>query len=100
MPCSTVRSWKRRGLLKVPGATAAATPLPVEPPREPARLPPTWQRSLHHEWAHLVAADGLAVCSAAVPLGSRWFPAEETRRCKRCMGWERKNSPQASSEVM
>ena len=50
--------------------------------------PPTaeWMRSLHHDWAHLIEPNGVALCSARIPMGSMWHPAEETRRCKRCQG--------------
>jgi len=54
---------------------------------------PEWKRSLHHDSAHLVFKDGTAACGANNALGIQWFPAEETRKCKRCMGWQAKENP-------
>lgn len=84
IPLGTLKSWASRNKWTAKNATARATATPPHPvTAEPPK--PQWMRSLHHDWAHLVGADGQAVCNAA-PYFGQWFPAEDTRRCKRCMG--------------
>lgn len=83
IPLNTLKSWVYRYKWRAVNAPVRATTVQVVAPP-----PPQWMRSLHHDWAHLVKADGTAMCSARVPLGGAWMPAEETRRCKRCMGHE------------
>lgn len=78
---ATLRSWRFRA------AKGVAKSVAVE---EAKPTPPQWMRSLHHDWAHLVGPDGVALCSARIPLGSMWHPAEETRRCTRCKGAAKK----------
>jgi len=49
-----------------------------------------WKRSLYHDSAHLVGADGKTACAdsptgAKLVSASAWFPAGDLRRCRVCM---------------
>jgi hypothetical protein len=76
---STVRWHKHDMASRLVGAFENAQKNTPEPE-------PKWCASLHHESAHLVKADGMALCSATIPLGGRWIPNDDVRKCTRCQG--------------